>query len=893
MPYLNRILLLLLVGWVCFPAFAQTEQLNGQVVDSLNRAIPYANVLAINQSTQKIGAFAITNPEGKFKLSLLRGQQFLIRVSFVGFKLHEQEIADWSADAGLKIVLRQDETSLDLVEVVSEMPVTMRGDTLTYKTDAFTTGTERKLGDVLEKLPGFQVDDNGEVKVQGKKVDKVLVDGKVFFDGDTKLATKNLPANAVDRVQVLKNFNEISPIRGLDNDETLALNIQLKDGKKNMVFGDLTGGAGPQKRYLGHANTFYYAPKLNLNLIADANNIGELPFTLQDYFRFSGGMGGLGSKSGFSMSQNSEELGIPMAQRNNAQDLETNLVAFNFNFNPNPRWKHAGFAIGSISKNQFGSISQRTYLANFPNNQEALNSESLVRNSSGLLKYAATYTPKEETYIKYSAFGKFADIENRNTLVSDFGGLIQNIGSFQTRRPFAIQQKGEWFRASSDKNILSLEVNWEKKYQDPLYELTSNQKPLNGIVVLPDLVSYQLLQNQEIHAQTFEGVFNFYHILNPTNHFNWSLGARNIRQLLLGQLALKQASVVDDLSAFSNDNLFGLRDWFLGLTYKSKWKTLTWSPSVYLHQFGWFDQQVGQRIDQQKMLLMPSFYAKWAIKTNKSLTYNFRTEASFMDIQKLAQGWAIQDYNSVFAGNREIQNGYFWTHSLNYTYFDFFTGFNLFGNLIWQRKENDLGSSTDFRGISRLQSTLNILPINETLNGDLMLDKSFSRFKIQGSGRWNAFSTQTILNQMPNLNRQFAQNYNLKLTTTFFKKLEVDLGYTFEKNRYSATNAQNTFSTHSPKIELDWDIWKGLKMNADYTYNAYFNQAAGNKSVFDFFNIILSYQGKSSPWEFGLSIYNILDIRSIRRDSFSENLISTYSYFVQPRYGLLSIKWDI
>src|SRR5690606_13895119 len=125
----------------------------------------------------------------------------------------------------------------------------------------------------------FEVDDNGEVKVQGKKVDKVMVDGKNFFDGDTKLATKNLPANAVDRVQVLKNFNEVSPIRGLDNNESLALNIELKDGKKNLVFGDVTAGGGPKERYLGHANAFYYAPKLNLNLIADANNVGELAFT--------------------------------------------------------------------------------------------------------------------------------------------------------------------------------------------------------------------------------------------------------------------------------------------------------------------------------------------------------------------------------------------------------------------------------------------------------------------------------------------------------------------------------------------------------------------------------------------------------------------------------------
>jgi len=212
--------ILLLVVFCCLAGsnFAQTKPLTGLVLDSLNRPIAYALV------------------------------------------------SEWDEEKPLVVRLQASDTELGLVEVVSEMPVTMKGDTLTYKTEAFTTGTERKLEDVLEKLPGFQVDENGGVKVQGKNVDKVLVDGKPFFDGDTKLATKNLPANAVDRVQVLKNFNEIAPIRGMDTNETLALNIELKEGKKNMVFGDLTAGIGPQKRYLAHANTFYYAPKLNLNL---------------------------------------------------------------------------------------------------------------------------------------------------------------------------------------------------------------------------------------------------------------------------------------------------------------------------------------------------------------------------------------------------------------------------------------------------------------------------------------------------------------------------------------------------------------------------------------------------------------------------------------------------
>jgi hypothetical protein len=893
MSFLRKFLVISLFLLISIPSFAQNKLLIGQVLDTLNQPIPYANVVAINQTTQKIGGFGISDASGRFKISLTPGSEYLLRVSFVGFKQFERVINEWSPDEQMKIILSQDETTLDQVEVVYELPITMKGDTLTYKTDAFTTGTERKLKDVLEKLPGFEVDDNGEVKVQGKKVDKVMVDGKPFFDGDTKLATKNLPANAVDRVQVLKNFNEVAPTRGLDNNETLALNIQLKEGKKNLVFGDLSAGAGPKERYLGHANAFYYAPKLNLNLIADANNVGELAFTLQDYFRFSGGLSGLGSRTGSTVSISGDDMGIPMAQRNNARDLETKLAALNLNYSPSAKWRHAGFAIGSTSKNQLGSSSQRTYLSSETNNQELLTSANQVENASGLLKYAVTYTPKEETYVKYSIFGKVADISTNSLLNSNFAQQNQQIGTIQERKPYSVQQKGEWYHAPSDKRVYSVEVNWEKKYIDPFFDLTSNQQPFQGIFPIFDQETYRVMQNQEINTGIFEGAFNYYQILNPTNHLNWSLGFQQTNQRMTSKvdLGLDQPSV--DLEAFQNNNRFAFQDIYLGMSWKTKWKSLIISPSVFAHRYAWQDDQLGQKLDQRKFLLLPNLYSKWAITTNRSLTYRFSSSVNFMDIQKLAQGLIVQDYNSIFRGNRMLENGLYYSHNLDYNHFDFFSAFNLSGGLNWTRKQHDLVNTTNFQGINRLVSIQNIDPVNETFTGRIEGDKRFEKFKVSAGGNWNNFSTNTLLDDRLNKNSQFSHTYDFRITTTFFKKLEVDLKYEWNQNFYQSATIKNTFNTHSPSLEIDLDIWKGLKLNSDYTYTAYFNQQAGTKSEFEFLNAFLSYQGKSSPWEFRLTVWNILDTQSIRRDSFSENLISTYAYLVQPRYGLFTVKWDL
>ena len=887
----KKIVLLGCLSLLSLFSHAQTKPLVGQVLDSLNRPIAYANVVAINQNTQKIAGFGISNDEGKFKVTLVEGATYLLRVSFVGYLKFEKVVSDWNTEIPQVVRLKQNDTELGLVEVVSEMPVTMKGDTLTYKTDAFTTGTERKLEDVLEKLPGFQVDENGDVKVQGKNVDKVLVDGKPFFDGNTKLATKNLPANAVDRVQVLKNFNEVGPMRGMDTNESLALNIQLKDGKKNMVFGDLSAGVGPQERYLGHANTFYYAPKLNLNLIGGSNNVGEQPFTLQDYFRFSGGMMGLATRAGSRVQTNGDDLGIPMATRANAADLLTTLGAINLNYSPSSRWRHTGFVIGSSSDNGLGSSSIRTYLNSGQNNLEELFSSSRVQNKSGLGKYAVTYTPKEETYLKYSFFGKLAEVNNSNLLNSSFSAFNQQITIASSRTPYTLQQKLEWYHAPNEDQVFSMEANWEKKFANPFLDLTSSAKPLVGLYPLRNADSYRLLQAQELLTETLEGVANYYHILNATNHLNWSLGMQQLRQQFdsnLSQVASSQA-----FDAFLNDSDFRFQDLYLGMSWKTKWKDWILSPSANLHRYTWSDQQRGQRQEQERILLLPAMYAKWNMTSNRSLTYRFGTEANFMDSQKLAEGLVLQDYNALFQGNRQLDQGVFSTHTLSYTHFDIFSGLTVFGNMNYQRKRNDIVTATDFIGINRLFSVLNVAPINKTLNGDLRMDKAFNKMKIEFGGRWNSFQTNSFLDELLIQNEQFSQTYDTKLTSTFFKVLEAKIGYAFTANQYVSGRIDNTFTTHSPKLEVDLDLVKGLKLVVDYTYTAYLNQALDTRSDFDFLNAFLIYQGAKSPWELKLSVWNLADTRAIRRDSFSESVVSTFSYLVQPRYALLTLKYDL
>ena len=209
-------------------------KLTGVVKDSIGNPLEMANVIALNTQTKLLDSYGFTDAKGRYKLTLKKNTSYTIKASYIGNKTADVLIETKVVNLVKDIVLLPD-TTLEEVNISYKMPVTIKGDTIVYDADSFKVGTEKKLGDVLKRLPGVEVNADGEIEVEGKKVNKVMVEGKDFFDGDTKVATQNIPANAIDKVEILKNFSEVNQLRSVsDNQDNVAINIKLKEGKKNV-----------------------------------------------------------------------------------------------------------------------------------------------------------------------------------------------------------------------------------------------------------------------------------------------------------------------------------------------------------------------------------------------------------------------------------------------------------------------------------------------------------------------------------------------------------------------------------------------------------------------------------------------------------------------------------
>ncbi|MEM6965389.1 MAG: carboxypeptidase-like regulatory domain-containing protein [Bacteroidota bacterium] len=222
-------------------SIAQNFTLSGTVKDSLGTPIEYANVIAKPLNPNLELAFAITNQNGKYKIQLSQQETYNIEVRYLGYHPSYFVIDSTKQSIQKDFILKPALNELQEIIIISDLPVSYKNDTLIYQTDVFVNGSERKLKQVLKKLPGVEVDRQGNITVHGKKVDKIMVEGEAFFSGGTKLAVENIPADAVNTVEVIDNYNEVEFLSEVSDSEELAMNITLKEDKKHKKNSDYCG----------------------------------------------------------------------------------------------------------------------------------------------------------------------------------------------------------------------------------------------------------------------------------------------------------------------------------------------------------------------------------------------------------------------------------------------------------------------------------------------------------------------------------------------------------------------------------------------------------------------------------------------------------------------------
>ncbi len=897
---MKHFLLALFLTFLGIGTQAQKVDLRGTLIGNEEVGLEMANVLLLDAKDSTMVTYGFTNASGQFRFKIEGDRSYILKMSYLGYKPKEIMVVLQTEDRNLgRIPLVEDNELLNQVEIVEEMPVVISGDTISYRADAFTTGEERKLEDVIEKLPGFEIDDDGQVKVEGKTVEKVLVEGKEFFDGDTKVATKNIPADAIDKVQVLRNYEEISPLKGLSSEDRVALNIKLKEGKKNLWFGDAEAKVGDPERYYTHANAFYYSPKLSLNFIGDVNNIGKSAFTARDYFRFSGGFRKLSNRSGFNFRFAQDDVGIPLGQNNRAEEVIGRFGAANFSYNPRKDLTLSGFVIASDNVVSSPFNTTRTYIgldSTGVGGVEELATENYQHSTAALAKFSATYEPSKETYVNYDVFLKISDQLNTQRLSSTFSdlGFSNDLATQESQRPWSIDQSLEFFK-NIEEDVFAIELQHSRKLQDPSLALQSLQQPFRVPFVFADTTLYRMLQVREVLSESIEGRASYYWVLNGNNHFEFNLGSVYNTQDYSNRLS---EGTITDATEFTDPILqnevdFGLLDGFGGLHYKTKIGKLTFRPGFNYHYYQVSDAQDGGEVTlRDYQVLLPDALLRYEFSSSEGIDLRYNMSAQFNDVNQIMDGIILRSYNSLFTGNDSLT--YARVHNVNLFYrnFDLFNFTTIFAGAVYSRTLDPINNAVQYIGFQQVFSPINASGINENLSVFGSWSKKFKFIRLESRVNFNYNTIDNEVNGRSNTNNTFTQSYSGEIGTNFKEWPNIELRYGFTQNDYSGAANNSIFTNHAPRVEVSAVIWNDFILRADYSYNDYGNPGS-TRTNFDFLNASLEYQKQDSKWIFSLEALNLLNTTFIREDGLSANLISTTAYTVLPRYLLLGLRYDL
>ncbi len=299
-------------------ALAQTYTLEGRLTDSGGEGLPNATLLILQASDSTMVNYGLTDVAGAFRIPSLAATPYLLRISYVGFATLTLPLDPPEGDLlSLGDIELQDvRTLLDEVTVQQErIPMRVRGDTIEYDALAFSVRPNEVVEDLIRRMPGIEVDTEGNVIAQGEQVRRVLVDGREFFGRDPRMATQNLPAEAVSKVHVFDERSEQARFTGIDDGQReRTMNLELKEEHRQGMFGNTTLGYGPEDHYQGRSNINRFDAKGQLSLLAMANNLNQQGFSISEYMNFSGGtqslLSGGGGRGGAMMGNTG---GIPIS----------------------------------------------------------------------------------------------------------------------------------------------------------------------------------------------------------------------------------------------------------------------------------------------------------------------------------------------------------------------------------------------------------------------------------------------------------------------------------------------------------------------------------------------------------------------------------------------------
>lgn len=855
--------------FVIIVAVAANAQVKGTLIDSASKKpIDNAVVALVVKSNPTDTSYAFTDDKGQFRFDVVPSSPFSVIIRHMGYwpkaKYVPVSKAEKTIDVG-SFILAQDAKLLS--EVVVEAPaIVVKEDTIEYNASSFKVKEGAVVEDLIKKMPGIQVDKDGNVTAQGKAVTRVKVNGKDFFGGDVKTATKELPANIVDKIQIIDDYGDQATVSGIkDGDPDKVMNIQIKKDKNKGFFGRVTGGYGTDDRYQGSFNGNYFNNNTQISVLGNSNN------TNTSLFNFGGGgnrgatsmmrsgmsamsdMGGMGAAN--SMMQSGGGNSSAFTGGSNAGISTTNSFGFNYR----DQWSKRISVYGSYSYNHKNTSQlQNSYETNnttLINNNQDLN--SLTTGNSHRFTFNLEYQIDSFNYLKVSPSVNYSGSDADSKTIFDYkrpdgtktlDGSNKNLNGSQAPNLAATILYNHKFRkrGRNFSTSITLGTSQNNSEQD-VTNLSTRYQPFqfsNNTFQFTD----QENNNYSYGVRfTYSEPINKYRSLDFSYSHNLNYG-RNNRQTYNVDSATKARTINNFLSNDYENNFYNNR---IGVSLRTTKKKYNYTVGISVQPVNLQGKSL-TRDSAYKTIKRANVFPIARLVYNFSRTKTFNasyngnaTQPSFSQLQP------VQDFTnpqSTTVGNPGLKPSINHNLNLSYNNFNFITGKVIFTNLTLSTIRNQIVNKT-----ARRDSLGSVISIPENVNGyyNALGFYAFSKpyknrkyvLTLNGSLNFNhnislTDSVRIIGNSLEqNLNRRkingnnwiITQGFNFEYNYKEILELGTGISYSLNDNKFKSadgkalTGFQNTSSnawTLSSNMNLNITKTLVLKYDFDYTINA-------------------------------------------------------------------------
>ncbi len=889
--------------------FSQNKIVTGIVTDTLGESLIGASVLLSAKKDSTMMGFSLTDIKGNFKIENIQEGEYFLQVTYMGYINHIEYAKIDSINGAVHdfktIQLKEGNTLLEEIVIMEDrIPILIKKDTIEYHAGSFQVHENAVVEELLKEMPGIEIEEDGTIKANGKEVENVLVDGKEFFN-NPEMATKNLPAKAIDKVQVYDKKSEEVQFAGLDfGNKQRTINLKLKEGYKKGYFGKTELGGGTEKTFKTNMNLNQFNKKNQLSFITKSNNVNKSEFSINEYIDFMGGMKNFMSNNG----SGSLRLNIPMplSENGNNNGINTSAIAgMNFNKTINNHLEWSSNYLFNLLNTDLTQESEQSNLLENLNYNTLISSQQKDKYHNHALNTKLKFhkdSLRRLTIKNNVQFSKGSNQANKNisNIQQNKINDIQDINNFSKSLTWKINSDLLFQQKLKKNRVLNLNSNLNYSNNAADSENSSQISYLDeGGNTINEYQQFRITEKNQPQIQ-FSQSGTYIHPIGK--YIKW------INQYKFSNHTYKENNdSVEEINSewienkdLSLDNQ--LKHVFHNTSSRMEYIRKNYSFGLGIDfQNSFIHFQNNNQLSQKNKYnyWLPSANIRWNINKANNIYFTYNTQLSIPNISQLNP--IINNTNPTFIvrGNTDLQPQY--EHNFNFNYFLFqqfsFNSFSLNANAKIINNTIIQQQNIDENFVQHLEKINSKKSVQYNFSASYGTPISFIHSRLN-------LKYTSLINYRPNLindnyftNRYSMQTLVASISNKRKKKIDISFKYQFDYNRNKnmETLVRTTpFLQHRTTLKTNYTFKKGFRLGNSLTYNLFTNQSETKNNTFLLWNIFIEKTiFKNKRGLIRLSVSDILNQnKGIFRESNNYYSIEQQSNTLR-RYAMLSFSYNL